>query len=165
MLARAAPDPATFVEVCREWARTRPLQRAYTWLRDGEDEDAALTFGELDAVARSIAAELEARGLSGERALLMYSPGLHFIAAFLGCLYARVVAVPLNTPHNHPAAPVTLTLARHAAPAILLCDSALLGSTLAAHPLVASLPVLATDTVPLESGQGWRPSVIPAEHL
>ena len=35
---------------------------------------------------------------AGERALLLYPPGLEFIAAFFGCLYAGVVAVPAYLP-------------------------------------------------------------------
>jgi len=31
--------------------------------------------------------------------LLLYPPGLDFIAAFFGCLYAGVVAVPVYPPH------------------------------------------------------------------
>ena len=40
----------------------------------------------------------QAAGAAGERALLLYPPGLDFIAAFFGCLYAGVVAVPAYPP-------------------------------------------------------------------
>ena len=62
-----------------------------------------LTRGELDRRARALAARLQARGLAGRRALLLYPPGLEFIAAFFGCLYAGVVAVPAYPPRpNRP---------------------------------------------------------------
>jgi acyl-CoA synthetase (AMP-forming)/AMP-acid ligase II len=38
--------------------------------------------------------------MSGERALLLYPPGLDYLAAFFGCLYAGVVAVPAYPPRN-----------------------------------------------------------------
>ena len=42
-------------------------------------------------------------GLSGQRALLLYPPGLEFVEAFCGCLYAGVVAVPAYPPRvNRP---------------------------------------------------------------
>jgi acyl-CoA synthetase (AMP-forming)/AMP-acid ligase II len=41
------------------------------------------------------------RGLAGERALLLYPAGLDFIAGFLGCLYAGVVAVPVYPPRRN----------------------------------------------------------------
>ncbi len=39
--------------------------------------------------------------MSGERALLLYPAGLEFIAAFFGCLYAGVVAVPAYPPRRN----------------------------------------------------------------
>jgi acyl-CoA synthetase (AMP-forming)/AMP-acid ligase II len=52
---------------------------------DGETEKGTLTYGELDRNARAIAAALRSRGLAGEQALLLYPPGLDYIAAFFGC--------------------------------------------------------------------------------
>lgn len=62
-------------------------RRAETW-----------TFADLDRRARAVAALLERKGLRGERALLMFEPGLDFVAAFFGCLYAGVVAIPAYPP-------------------------------------------------------------------
>jgi len=39
--------------------------------------------------------------MQGERALLLYPSGLEFIAAFFGCLYAGVVAVPVYPPKRN----------------------------------------------------------------
>ncbi|HYH44501.1 MAG TPA: AMP-binding protein, partial [Thermoanaerobaculia bacterium] len=76
--------------------RSRGLSeaRAYTFLEDGEAEGASLTFREVGEKARAIGARLQSLGLSGERVLLLYPPGLEFVTAFLGCLYGGVVAVP-----------------------------------------------------------------------
>jgi 8-amino-7-oxononanoate synthase/acyl carrier protein len=71
---------------------------AFTYLADGEVEEVPITYGELDRQARAIAAWLQAHGLQGQRALLLYPPGLEFIASFFGCQYAGVVAVPAYPP-------------------------------------------------------------------
>ena len=60
--------------------------------------DEPLTWGELDRRARAIAAALTEAGAAGERALLLYPPGLDYLAAFFGCLYAGTVAVPVYPP-------------------------------------------------------------------
>lgn len=73
-------------------------QYAYTFLENGQTETARLTYGELDRQARAIAAQLQSLKATGERALLLYPPGLQFIAAFFGCLYAGVVAIPAPLP-------------------------------------------------------------------
>ena len=83
------------VEILRRRAQEHPEKVAYIFLEDGEKREDPLTYGELDRRARAIAAQLEKDGLSGERALLLYPPGLDFIGAFFGCLYAGVIAVPL----------------------------------------------------------------------
>lgn len=86
------------VELLRWRADTQPDKRAYTYLKDGENKEIQLTYGELDKRARAIAASLEKKGLTGERALLLYPPGLDYISGFFGCLYAGVIAVPAYPP-------------------------------------------------------------------
>jgi acyl-CoA synthetase (AMP-forming)/AMP-acid ligase II len=68
---------------------------------DGETQEDSLTYRELDLQARAIATRLQQMGASGERALLIYRPGLEFIAAFFGCLYAGVIAVPAYPPRHN----------------------------------------------------------------
>lgn len=55
-----------------------------------------LTYAELDRRARSVAARLQR--LEPERALLVFPPGLDYVAAVLGCLYAGVAAIPAYPP-------------------------------------------------------------------
>lgn len=93
--------PATLVDMLRLRARHQPGKLAYTFLRDGETEEAAFTYAALDEKARTIAAHLQALGLEGERALLLYPSGLDYIAAFFGCLYAGVIAIPAYPPRKN----------------------------------------------------------------
>lgn len=79
----------------------QPHQTAYTFLVDGETEEVSITYEELDQKARGIAATLAGMKATGERALLLYPPGLEFITAFLGCLYAGVIAVPVYPPRRN----------------------------------------------------------------
>jgi acyl-CoA synthetase (AMP-forming)/AMP-acid ligase II/acyl carrier protein len=88
----------TLVDVLRERATLEPDRIAYTFLVDGEDKEQSLTYADLDRQARRIAAALRADGVATRRALLVYPPGLDFVAAFLGCLYAGIVAVPMYPP-------------------------------------------------------------------
>jgi len=161
----APRDPPDLVEHCRTLARTRPGDRAFVWLADGEVETSSLTFGELDARARALGEELERRGLAGERALLVYSGGLEFVCAFLGCLYARVVAVPLSPPRGSRGAARLAPIVEHADPALVLCDRAQLEGLRAAPAVLGGLELLATDSLGLPGRQGWRPGPIDPESL
>ncbi len=90
--------PATLVELLRHRALSRPEKHAYSFLTDGEQKEIRWTYADLDAKARAIAAHLQEERLTGTPALLLYPPGLDYIAAFFGCLYAGVIAVPAYPP-------------------------------------------------------------------
>ena len=82
------------------WAQQTPDKVAFTFLKQGEIEEAHLTYQALDRQARSIATVLQKSLEVGDRVLLSYPPqdALHFIPAFFGCLYAGIVAVPTYPP-------------------------------------------------------------------
>jgi len=88
----------SFIDVVRERAGRLGERCAFTFLGDGEAPSELLTYREVDRKARSIAADLQRRGTAGERVLLLFPPGLDFVTAFLGCLYAGAVAVPAYPP-------------------------------------------------------------------
>src|SRR5262249_10833686 len=48
--------------------------------------------------ARSIAAAILTQARPGDRALIVIEPSAAFLETFLGCLYARVIAVPAYPP-------------------------------------------------------------------
>src|SRR5580765_5416607 len=89
---------STLVELLRFRADTTPDRITYVFLPGDDQEVVSLTYGELDRRARSIAAHLAARTLSGERAILLFQPGLDFVVAMYGCLYAGVIAIPVIPP-------------------------------------------------------------------
>lgn len=84
----------SFVDVLRRHAEDRSSRTAISFLQNGEEEQENVSYAELDSRARAIGALLLKEGLQGERALLLLPSGPGFITAFLGCLYAGVVAVP-----------------------------------------------------------------------
>ena len=106
-------------------ARARARQGLFAFLPDGEDGGAiTLTRGELDRRARALAVRLQDLGLAGQRALLLYPPGLEFIAAFFGCLYAGVVAVPAYLPRlNRPMTRLRSIVADARPSVVLTCAS------------------------------------------
>src|SRR5436190_7674 len=106
-------------EALRETALSRPRQTAFTFL-DGAGGATLLNYDDLDRQALAIAARLQQLGAAGQRALLLYPPGLEFVAAFLGCLYGGVVAVPAYPPTSERTLPRLLAIARDARPAFAL---------------------------------------------
>jgi 8-amino-7-oxononanoate synthase len=163
-----APYPVptgTIVDCLRYWTDRLPEDPAFYFLADGEAEQDRWTFAELDRRARAIAVRLQSSGLEGQRVLLLYPPGLDFIAGFYGCLCAGAVAVPAYPPRRNrnmtriqaisddAQARAALTVHDVADRAAGLIDEA---------PHLRDLTWIATDQLPLEDGDTWKqPRITP----
>jgi acyl transferase domain-containing protein/acyl-CoA synthetase (AMP-forming)/AMP-acid ligase II/acyl carrier protein len=97
MLLTGADYP-TLVHVLRRRALVHPEKVAFAYAHSSTREETKLTYGSLDRRARVVAARLLAEGCGNEPVVLLYQPGLEFITAFLGCLYAGATAVPAYPP-------------------------------------------------------------------
>src|ERR1700720_2178894 len=97
---KARTEFSSLVEVLRHRAAEQPNDPAYIFLPDRGAERLSLFFAELYAEARLVASSLAERGQKGDRAVLLFSPGLDFIVAFFACLLAGVIAVPLMVPRR-----------------------------------------------------------------
>jgi acyl-CoA synthetase (AMP-forming)/AMP-acid ligase II len=158
----AEPDPPTLVEACRRLADRRPDDRAFTFVTGGTEETERLTYGELDRHARGIAAALQHTSVPGDRALLLYPPTLEYVSAFLGCLYADVVAVPAYPPSPRTVGRL-VSIIEDATPSVVLAPSSiapLVQAGLAELRGPAAMPVLVTDALPDEDPDVWAPPAL-----
>ncbi|MEV6052206.1 AMP-binding protein [Streptomyces sp. NPDC052107] len=89
-------DFESFVSALRRRVARTPARSAVRFSA-GEAEE-HLTYGELDERARAAAQWLGRRALPGERVLVSCGPGTGFVRAFLACLYAGTVPVPVPLP-------------------------------------------------------------------
>ncbi|WP_027578176.1 fatty acyl-AMP ligase [Bradyrhizobium sp. Ai1a-2] len=115
---------SSLVALLAKRAETQPDARAYVFLSDRGTEEAALTFRELHDAARALAARLGEVTRPGDRAMLVFPPGLEFVVAFFGCLIARVIAVPMMMPRRQSARDSSAAIMANCEPAIALTSSA-----------------------------------------
>jgi acyl-CoA synthetase (AMP-forming)/AMP-acid ligase II len=107
----------------------------------------------------------------GDRALLLYPPGLEFIPAFFGCLYSGVIAVPAYPPQPSQASrtlPRLLSIVADADVAIVLANSNVVDAAarmMGEAPGLGSIPWLATDTVSDGRAEDWREVAIASDDL
>lgn len=150
---------SSFADVLIRHSKNRSDRTAFIFLENGEQEAGRLTFGELHRSSQAIAAVLQEAAAIGDRALLIYPPGLDFIAAFIGCLYAGVVAVPMSDPQSGRALIRGLAVARDAGARVVLTTKVLLSSVeqqaaLPTESLAATW--IATDVINPDRARGWR---------
>jgi amino acid adenylation domain-containing protein len=125
-MTQSVNDFSTLVELLRYRSLEQLNREAFTFLSDGEAQGKSWNYGDFDRQSRAIACQLQALKLTGERALLLYPPGLDYLAAFFGCLYAGVVAVPAYPPRNHRNTPRILAILKDAQVAFILTTSGIL---------------------------------------
>ncbi|MCB0213161.1 MAG: AMP-binding protein, partial [Anaerolineae bacterium] len=153
------PSAATLVDLLRWRAAQTPHKQAYTFLEDGEAQAVSMTYAELDQQARAIASHLQRSDGVGKRALLLYPSGLEYIAAFFGCLYAGVLAVPLYPPRSRGIDARIQAISQDAQATFALTTATIAAKarrTLSESPELARLQWLATDTPPtFETTLAW----------
>lgn len=158
---------ATWVDLLRQRATAEPELPAFTFLNDGENETGKLTNGQLDQQARAIGAMLQARTRPGDRVILAHPPGLDFIAAFFGCLYAGVIAVPTFPPrtngNGHRMTARARGVVAHAKPTVILTIAS--DADRVAATLECGVPVVGTDTIAIETAASWRAPAINPQTL
>src|SRR5919202_5685091 len=150
---------STLVDLLRYRALHQPDLRAYTFLLDGETQSSNLNYQQLDRLAQAIAAKLRSMGASGERALLLYPSGLEFIAAFFGCLYAGVVAVPAYPPKANQKMSRLQVIVEDSQAKFALTTTPLLSNIkrqFAQNPTNTAMRWLATDNIASDQASEWR---------
>ncbi|MCF5656147.1 AMP-binding protein, partial [Pseudomonas poae] len=92
--------PRTLVQSLQRRAAQTPDQVALRFLAESAEHNVVLSYRDLDLRARTIAAALQASAAQGDRAVLLFPSGPDYVAAFFGCLYAGVIAVPAYPPES-----------------------------------------------------------------
>jgi acyl-CoA synthetase (AMP-forming)/AMP-acid ligase II len=114
---------SSLVELLAKRAESQPDARAYVFLSDRGTEEAAITFRQLHDAANALATRLSGIARPGERALLVFPPGLEFIVAFFGCLIARIIAVPMMMPRRQSARDSSAAILANCEPVVALSNA------------------------------------------
>lgn len=149
----------TILDRLRAHAESRPDQLAYRFLReDGGSE--ALTFGQLDRRVHGLAARFSKNASPGDRAMLMYPPGLEFIEAFLACLATGIIAIPAYPPRPNRKAERQWAILEDATPSLILISSQVAPKNRKPPPVGSPTAYIVTDEIDLANEDCWNPPTI-----
>ncbi|MFC5498091.1 fatty acyl-AMP ligase [Caenimonas terrae] len=147
-------DPRTLIDSLRANAERAPEALAMSWQPElAREATQQLSQAQLWRTAQQIAGGLARLPWPVDQprmALLAFPPGLDFIRAFLGCLRAGVVAVPVTVPRRGRAAQVLEAIAANCAAPLALtsaCELPRLRELFAQSPALAAMQLLALDVV------------------
>ena len=157
--------PSTLVELLQICAAKIGEDNAYIFLADGDNNEKLVTYAELDRQARAIAVLLQEQSQPGDRVLLLYPPGLDFLAAYFGCLYAGAIAVTAYSPRLNRPSPRLQAIVADAGAKIALTTTPIISQRhrrFAQSPELATLTWLNSDSIPAGIENNWRnPQVTP----
>ncbi|MFI6041783.1 amino acid adenylation domain-containing protein [Nocardia sp. NPDC051321] len=164
---------ATLVELLRVRADQLGGNTCLTVLADGESEQDRLSYEQLDRKARALAVRLTTVADPLDRAVLVYPPGVDFLVAFFGCLYAGLIAVPVAPPLDTATATRLAGVLRDAEPACVLTTTMFrdaLVQTPAQLPALRLLPatlppILATDDGTDADPADWRATSVDPQRI
>lgn len=136
----AARTWASIPELVADRASSAPALVGYRFLSRTGEED-RLDYRTLHERAMAVAVRLREHAKPGDRVVVVLPPGIDFIVAIFGCLYAGVVAVPSAVPHGGRAERRLDAVARIVAdtePAVVMTTPAL-------QPALAAMKELRAD--------------------
>ena len=144
----------TFCSIIDEAASQLPEKPLFlfpeTRWRPGE----AISYGELPPKAGAVARILSDCTSGGDRVLLLFPSGPAFWEAFVGCLAAGVIAVPMNLPNLNRPSDLLAGVCRDCNPSALVTDSKtaeLLAKRSEKHEYLRDIPVVTSDMWATES--------------
>ena len=156
--------PRTLVQSLQRRAAQTPDQVALRFLAESAEQSVVLSYRDLDQRARTIAAALQAMAGPGERAVLLFPSGPDYVAAFFGCLYAGVIAVPAYPPEStrrHHQERL-LSIIQDAEPRLLLTIASL-SEGLA--QIENAPPVLSVDSLDAQQAEHWLEPGLQADDI
>lgn len=164
ILAPYSPPLTNFLDILEYWTDKTPGNMAFSFT-DGEGSDEGVTYAQLYSRAKAVAANLQERGMTGERVLLLYPPCLDFVIGFFGCVLAGAVAVPAYPPRRNRNADRIQSIADDAQSRLAMTVSSV--SQRMQNAVDGALPLqnikwLETDKVDVGAASSWRrPNIRP----
>ena len=168
MAAMKVTEFATLVDLLNYRSKHQSNQTAYIFLEEGETESHKLTYQQLDRQAKAIAASLQSIAQAGERALMLYPPGIEFLPAFFGCLYAGIVPVPAYPPRSNQNLVRLESIISDAKVSIVLTTSSVLDKVknqFSQSNQFSNIHYIATETVSGKLASDWQKPTLDKQSL
>ncbi|MGV1008351.1 MAG: fatty acyl-AMP ligase [Dermatophilaceae bacterium] len=161
--ARLADPQVGLARLLRTHLLADPSGSIYRFAGDTDGPSRALRNDQLDRDARAVAATLQERLPAGSRVLIVSPPGQEYVTAFLGCVYAGMVAVPVYPPNPallHASMDRVLRIVDDCEPGTALAPKAfvtMVGFLAQQFPQLLELRWIACDDLADDASDLWVP--------
>lgn len=147
------PYWGNIIDILCDHAEAKGDVTAVRFLADGEMESASITFGGLKLRAQVLGGYLQAHTKKGSRILLLYHSSIAFIEAFIGSLFAGMIAITATPPKPKQSFSRITSIIKDAEPTLILTHTdvlnliqpQLMGEKLASIPVINTDKIIASD--------------------
>ena len=94
-------DCTTYVDVIKNRVKANPDHVVFRFLNDGINESESFTYRQLETRSKALGAAMQQYALKEERVLLLFPPGLSYVASLFSCFYSGMIAVPAYPPRRN----------------------------------------------------------------
>lgn len=91
----------TYTEVIKNRVKNHPDHIVYRFLEDGINESGFFTYSELEKRSKALGAAMQSIGSKGDTVLLLFQPGLEYIASLFACFYTGFIGIPAYPPRRN----------------------------------------------------------------
>jgi len=159
----AATPENTIVEVFERNCHNRPDKVLYYFLEDGLKETDRITYGQMNVRLKAIATELRSAFKKGDRALLIFPPGIEFIVSLFGCFYSGIIAVPAYPPRKNRMFQRFGAIMKDCSPSVILTTRKIkedIKKNFSSEKCMESIDYLVYEDIPAELPDQWIPTEI-----
>lgn len=91
----------TYTEVIKNRVQSSPDHKVFRFLNDGVTENESFTYLQLETRAKAIGSAMQKVGKKGDSVLLLFQPGLSYVASLYACFYSGFIGVPAYPPRRN----------------------------------------------------------------
>lgn len=77
----------TYTEVIKKRVASKPDHVVFRFLSDGVNENESFSYRQLEIRAKALGASMQKVGSKGDKVLLLFQPGLSYVASLFACFY------------------------------------------------------------------------------
>ncbi len=119
----------TFADIVEFRAKSEPTKEAFSYFTDGEDEHISWSYQDLKNAIAFVANHLNQHNVIGRQVVLLFEPGLAFIAAYLATISSGAIAVPSHPPMGKRQIKRLRDLIENSEPALVIYSDVIKSST------------------------------------
>jgi len=156
-------DCATYIDVIKNRVKANPNHVVFRFLNDGINESESFTYRQLETRSKALGTAMQEFAKKGERVLLLFPPGLSYVASLFACFYSGMIAVPAYPPRRNRSLDRIHTIVEDSGATVSIISQQVFNDierNFAEDEVLNKIHWIVYEDVPDEKESEWKPQEI-----